>query len=97
MKLNDRINAMKQLRHADRLKTVGRMAASIAHEVGTPLSVVSGRAALIAKGELTPEQIKKNAETIQNESERISAMIRRVLDFARQTPPKNLRLISMRF
>jgi two-component system NtrC family sensor kinase len=85
---NDRINAMKQLRHADRLKTVGRMAASIAHDVGTPLSVVSGRAALIAKGDLTPAQVKQNAETIQNESDRISAMIRRALDFARQTPPQ---------
>ena len=84
----DKISAIKQLRHADRLKTVGRMAASIAHEVGTPLSVVSGRAALIAKGELTLEQIKKNAETIQKESDRISAMIRRVLDFARQAPPQ---------
>ncbi len=84
----DKISAIKQLRHADRLKTVGRMAASIAHEVGTPLSVVSGRAALIAKGELTPEQIKKNAETIQSESDRISGMIRRVLDFARQAPPQ---------
>ena len=85
---SERITALKQLRHADRLKTVGRMAASIAHEVGTPLSVVSGRAALIGKGNLTPEQIKQNAETIQNESDRISAMIRRVLDFARQSPPQ---------
>lgn len=84
----ERITAMKQLRHADRLKTVGRMAASIAHEVGTPLSVVSGRAALIGKGNLTPEQLKQNAETIQSESDRISTMIRRVLDFARQSPPQ---------
>ena len=76
----------QQLRHADRLKTVGRMAASIAHEIGTPLSVVSGRAALIAKGNLPVEKVRQNAETIQAEADRITSMIRQVLDFARQLP-----------
>jgi len=42
-----RIAAIEQLRHADRLKTVGRLAAGIAHELGTPLNVVAGRAGLI--------------------------------------------------
>jgi HAMP domain-containing protein len=37
-----RINAMEQLRHADRLITVGRLAAGIAHELGTPLNVIGG-------------------------------------------------------
>ena len=45
-----RLTALEQLRHADRLKTVGRLAAGIAHELGTPLNVISGRAALIASG-----------------------------------------------
>jgi two-component system NtrC family sensor kinase len=83
---NVKIEVMKQLRHADRLKTVGRMAASIAHEIGTPLSVVSGRAALIAKGSLSQEKIQQNAETIQGETERIAGMIRQSLDYARQSP-----------
>jgi two-component system NtrC family sensor kinase len=46
-----RLEAMDQLRHADRLRTVGRLAAGIAHEIGTPLNVVSGRAEMIAAGE----------------------------------------------
>ena len=62
------------------------MAASIAHEIGTPLSVVSGRAALIAKGDLSAEKVKQNAETIQSETDRITDMIRQVLDFSRQLP-----------
>ena len=82
----DKLLVTQQLRHADRLKTVGRMAASIAHEIGTPLSVVSGRAALIAKGNLSPEKVKQNAETIQSETDRITEMIRQVLDFSRQLP-----------
>ena len=48
---------MEQLRHADRLKTVGRMASGIAHELGTPLNVVSGRAGLIGSGKLTADEV----------------------------------------
>lgn len=45
-----RIAALEQLRHADPLRTVGGLASGIAHELGTPLNVVSGRAGLIAAG-----------------------------------------------
>ena len=44
---HQRIDAIEQLRHADRLKTVGQLAAGFAHEVGTPLNVISGRAEMI--------------------------------------------------
>jgi len=37
-----RIGALEQLRHADRLATVGRLASGLAHELGTPLNVVMG-------------------------------------------------------
>ncbi len=46
-----RLAAMEQLRHADRLMTVGKLASGIAHELGTPLNVVGGRAQMIASGE----------------------------------------------
>ena len=88
----DKLRVTQQLRHADRLKTVGRMAASIAHEIGTPLSVVSGRAALIANGNLSVEKQKQNAEIIQSETDRITDMIRQVLDFARQLPSEKTKV-----
>ena len=44
-----RIATLEQLRHADRLKTVGQLASGIAHELGTPLNVVAGRAKLILR------------------------------------------------
>ncbi len=83
-----KIVALEQLRHADRLKTVGRLAAGIAHEMGTPLNVISGRAALIASGKLDEAEIKKSAEAIKHEADRIGAIIRQLLDFARQNTPK---------
>ncbi|MCA9179108.1 MAG: HAMP domain-containing protein [Planctomycetales bacterium] len=74
---------LEQLRHADRLKTVGRLAAGLAHELGTPLNVVSGRAGLIASGQLTEEEVAASARTIKSEAERVTGIIRQLLDFAR--------------
>ena len=89
-----RILAIEQLRHADRLSTVGKLASGIAHELGTPLNVVSGRAQLILDSTqdtdwARPEakhatEIAANAHIIVEQTERISAIIRQLLDFARR-------------
>jgi signal transduction histidine kinase len=83
-----RISALEQLRHADRLKTVGRLASGIAHELGTPLNVVSGRAGIIANGRLSGEEVVKGAEIIKAQAERMAGIIRQFLDFARRRAPK---------
>ena len=46
-----KLELFEQLRHADRLATVGRLASGIAHELGTPLNVISGYSKLIASGQ----------------------------------------------
>ncbi|MCA9129603.1 MAG: HAMP domain-containing histidine kinase [Planctomycetales bacterium] len=74
------------IRHADRITSVGTLAAGVAHELGTPLNVVSGRAGLIASGRLSPEEVVASAHTIKSESERMTKIIRQLLDFARQDP-----------
>jgi signal transduction histidine kinase len=92
-----RIAAMEQLRHADRLKTVGRLASGVAHELGTPLGVVSGRAGLIASGKLSADEVTSSAKVIQSESERMTSIIRHLLDFARRSAPQrtSVRLSSV--
>lgn len=82
-----RISTLEQLRHSDRLNTVGRMAAGIAHEIGTPLNVVSGRAELIAGGQLSEGATRESALAIKSEAQRITKIIRELLDFARQSTP----------
>lgn len=79
----ERLATVEQLRHADRLKTVGRLAAGVAHELGTPLNVVSGRAGLIASGKLSAEEVSASANTIKSEADRITSIIRQLLEFAR--------------
>ncbi len=84
-----RLSAENQLRHVDRLNTVGRLAAGIAHEMGTPLNVISGRAGLIASGKLSPEEVDRSSKTIQAEADRITKIIRGLLNFARRSEPQH--------
>lgn len=79
-----RKEAINQLRHAERLSTVGRLAAGMAHELGTPLNVVSGRAGLIATEKLTPAETHRNAVAIGEQVDRMTKIIRHVLDFSRR-------------
>lgn len=82
-----RIATVDQLRHADRLSTVGGLASGIAHELGTPLMVVSARAGLIASGEIPEDQVADSARIIKSESDRITKIVRKLLDFARRRCP----------
>ncbi|MFV2065619.1 MAG: sensor histidine kinase [Pirellulales bacterium] len=83
-----RMAAMEQLRHVDRLRTVGGLASGMAHELGTPLNVVSGRAGLIASGKLATGEVRASAEAIKAESQRMATIIRQLLDFARRSTPQ---------
>ncbi|MFW6171416.1 MAG: sensor histidine kinase, partial [Planctomycetota bacterium] len=87
-----RISAMEQMRHMDRLTTIGRLASGIAHELGTPLNVIGGRAGMISDDAIPlgcPE-IQTNAHTIKSQADRMTQIIRHLLDFARQRPPKRI-------
>ncbi|MEO7328889.1 MAG: ATP-binding protein [Minicystis sp.] len=78
-----RIRALSQLRHADRLTTVGTLASGIAHELGTPLNVVGGRAKRILRG-APAEEVGQSAKIIVEQVDRMTAIIRQLLDFARR-------------
>jgi signal transduction histidine kinase len=78
-----RIAALEQLRHADRLGTVGKLASGIAHELGTPLNVVGGRAKRILRG-APPAEVEDNARIIVEQADRMTRIIRQLLDFARR-------------
>ena len=82
-----RLHALEQLRHADRLVTVGKLASGIAHELGTPLNVVSGRAKMITQSAAADEPMRNNARIVMEQSERMAQIIRQLLDFARAGKP----------
>ena len=78
-----RESATEQLRHADRLTTVGKLASGLAHELGTPLNVVSGRARLIHDREVEGAEVVDSARIVIEQAERMTALIHQLLDFAR--------------
>ena len=80
-----RIAALEQLRHAERLTTVGRIASSVAHELGTPLNVVSGRARLILEN---AGEAESHARIVIDQADRMTKIIRQLLDYARRRPPQ---------
>jgi two-component system NtrC family sensor kinase len=87
-----RIRALEQLRHAERLTTLGQLASVLAHEIGTPLNVVAGHAKLVAGGKLDASEIRESALAIGVQCERITSIVRRVLDYARRRPPKRTQI-----
>ncbi len=78
------MRALDQLRHADRLATVGRLAAGMAHELGTPLNVVSARAKPIWTGKVEGDAAKDNARIVVEQVDRMAKIMRQLLDFARK-------------
>jgi two-component system, NtrC family, sensor kinase len=79
-----RLKTLEQLRHTEKLSTVGQIAAGIAHEIGTPLNVVDGRAKMIISEPLEPSEIVNCAKIIKAQAERMTLIIRQLLDFSRK-------------
>jgi signal transduction histidine kinase len=74
----------QRLSHTEKMATIGQLAAEIAHEVGTPLNVISGRARNLAKKSAGDTTIEKNATIIAEQASRIARIIQRLLDFTRR-------------
>lgn len=77
-----RQRVLLQLRRADRLAAVGRTVAVFAHEVGTPLGVIVGRAERLERP-VNPDGVRNGARIIHEQADRIAAFVRRLLDYAR--------------
>jgi signal transduction histidine kinase len=76
--------AVEQLRHAERLNVIGKLAAGVAHELGTPLNVIATNAELVDAGQAPPELVHHCCRLIIDQSERMAAIIRQLLDFGRR-------------
>jgi two-component system, NtrC family, sensor kinase len=83
-----RLKTLEHLRHTERLATIGRLSAGMAHELGTPLNVISGRAKLITSHQMSDDDIEKSARIIGEQADRMTALMRQLLDFARRGTPQ---------
>jgi len=76
-----------QLRHSATLAVAGRLASGLAHEIGTPLNIVSGRAEFLLQSLPDGDQRRGELQVIIGQIDRISAMIRSLLDTVRPLKP----------
>jgi signal transduction histidine kinase len=78
----------RQLRHAQTLAVAGRLATALAHEVGTPLNIISGRAEFLTQSLPAGDRRRHELEVIIGQIDRISGIIRSLLDTLRPAKPE---------
>jgi signal transduction histidine kinase len=80
----ERLALERELRHSDRLASVGRLAAGVAHEMGAPLNVIKGRVEMLReRPDSPPEKRARNLEIIGAQADAIADIIRQLLTLAR--------------
>lgn len=75
-----------EMRQADRLATLGRMAANIAHEVRNPLASLSGAVEALTRADVATELRARLTAIVLRESGRLSEIIGNFLEYARPAP-----------
>ena len=75
--------AQERLLRSERLASVGRLSAGLAHEVGNPIAAMLGLEELLLQGGLSPAEERDFLQRIHRETERVHRILRDLLDFAR--------------
>ncbi|HEY7184375.1 MAG TPA: ATP-binding protein [Blastocatellia bacterium] len=85
----ERLALERELRHSERLASVGRLAAGVAHEMGAPLNVIKGRVEMLReRPDALAEKRARNLDIIGAQADVIAGIIRQLLTLAR---PFNLK------
>ena len=83
--ISQRKRLYEQLRRTERIAELGTLASGMAHEIGTPMNVILGRAEYLMN-RTKDEPIKKGLQTIVNQVELITKVMNQLLSFARRRP-----------
>lgn len=84
--LREREKLEKQLIRSEKLSSLGKLSAGIAHEINQPLTGVLTFAHLLLKKFKDDEKTRKDLQIIVRETTRIRGIVQGILDFARETP-----------
>lgn len=82
------IELERQVRHAQTVAVAGRLATALAHEIGTPLNIISGRAETVLREMPASDRRRDELTIIVEQIDRIVGMIRALLDTVRPAKPE---------
>ncbi|WP_038051568.1 ATP-binding protein [Thioalkalivibrio sp. ALJ1] len=82
----EQVRLEEKLRHSEKLAAIGQLAAGVAHELGTPLGIIAGRVQRAIRHLPEEDPARKEMQALKSELERVEAIVRQLLDFARRNP-----------
>jgi signal transduction histidine kinase len=88
----ERVALERRLRESEKLAAVGNLAAGLAHEIGAPLNVISGRAEMLLQQHESKNERERNVQIIVEQIGRITTTVRSLLGFARRREPRLKRI-----
>ncbi len=92
--LTERKQMEAQILQQDRLASLGLLASGLAHEIGTPMGVIRGRAEMVIK-KVENEFVKENMNLIVSQIDRISKLVHSLLHLARSSAPNTGASVSL--
>jgi len=76
------LQTQKEMIRTEKIASVGRLSAGLAHEIGNPIGIVQGYIELMQQPDLSVSEIKQFGDRAQGELDRVNKLIRQLLDYA---------------
>jgi len=90
---NQLLAARESLAHAERVAALGQAAANVAHQVGTPLNLISGYVQMMLEDPRTDDRTRARLQTVDVQIREVTRVLRTMLDRARR--PSGLELVAL--
>ena len=77
------VAAQEEMVRSEKLTSVGRLAAGLAHEIGNPIGIIQGYLSLLHRQDVSESERRDFCNRAEQELQRVSQLVRQLLDLAR--------------
>lgn len=92
--LEERKHMQAQILMQDRMASIGLLASSLAHEIGTPMGIIRSRSEMAAK-KLADHPVKQDTEIIIRQIDKITGLVNSLLNLARSKPSDQVTIVNI--